>query len=238
MFHVKHRHPEPIIDPNEVGQRAGAIVGELLHESSQALPADFMPRMQVLATNIARWGARMNLTAHPEDPDEIAFHVIDSVMPAILAQQSESPLLGTFDADRNILDLGSGGGFPGLVLAAACGAHFMLVEARRKRTSFLQVASAEMGLTNVTIDGKRAEDIAFGRQFDGVTSRAMGNPDDFFTIARTALKPGGIAMLYGSPAQRTALQNCAIIEYVAPRRGSRVPRILAIYRQPVEQASS
>ena len=87
----------------------------------------------------------MNLTAHPEDPEEIAFHVIDSVMPVVLASLN-GPLHGTFDKGSTVLDLGSGAGFPGLVLAAASPANFTLIESRRKRASFLQVARAEMRL--------------------------------------------------------------------------------------------
>ena len=222
-------------DPIEIGGRVGAQVQEFLRQKPNIVPLKFPERMRVLAANIALWGSKMNLTAQPNDPAEIAFHMIDSLMPILLEREGDSPLSGIFRAGRQILDLGSGGGFPGLVLAAASDAAFTLVESRRKRASFLQVAAAEMELKNVNIEAKRAEDVILKARFDLVTTRALGHPADFFTLAAKALKPHGIAMLYANPSQRPILRECTILEYEVPRRAGRVPRILAIYRQPVEQ---
>ena len=74
-------------------------------------------------------------------------------MPVVLAMDESGTLSGEFAQGRRALDLGSGAGFPGLVLAAASSADFTLVESRRKRASFLQVAVGEMDLKNVTIEG-------------------------------------------------------------------------------------
>ena len=173
----------------------------------------------------------MNLTAHPDDPEEIAFHVIDSLMPLVLALDPSSILHGEFVRERRLLDLGSGAGFPGLVLAAASPAHFTLVESRRRRASFLQVATAEMGLTNVTIEGRRIEAGDAAGQYDVVLARAFGDPTDFFAIAAKALKPDGLAVLYANPSQRFAQPNCQRIEYTVLRRADRVNRILAVWRK-------
>ena len=133
-----------------------------------------------------------------------------------------------------MLDLGSGAGFPGLVLAAASPAHFTLVESRRKRASFLTVAVAEMGLKNVAIEGRRAEDIGLAEQYDLVTARAFGATADFFALAARALKPGGLAMLYANPSQRLSLDDHQLIEYSVARRGEKIDRILAIWRRLVD----
>ncbi len=183
----------------------------------------------------------MNLTAHPEDPAEIAFHVIDSVMPVVIAP-SHKALAGSFAANQNVLDLGAGAGFPGLVLAAAAPAHFTLVESRRKRASFLTVAAAEMGLANVRVAAVRADAAGFApqsRPFDLVTTRAFGDAPDFFAIAAAALRPGGVAMLYASPAQRLALDDARAaglcdytrVAYQVARRTERVNRVLALWRK-------
>lgn len=180
----------------------------------------------------------MNLTAHPEDPEEIAFHVIDSVIPVVLASH-ETILHGAFDEGRSVLDLGSGAGFPGLVLAAASSASFTLVESRRKRASFLQVAMAEMGLDNARIEMTRATASAFHAEFDLVTARAFGDAADLFAVASAALRLDGLAMLYASPSQRLNLESASAchfgdyirIPYVVPRRDDRVDRILAVWRK-------
>jgi 16S rRNA G527 N7-methylase RsmG len=75
--------------------------------------------------------------------------------PEMLAARAD--LTKAFAAGSRVLDLGSGAGFPALILAAACDADFLLMEARRKRASFLRVTAAEMGLANVQVDSARAE---------------------------------------------------------------------------------
>jgi 16S rRNA (guanine527-N7)-methyltransferase len=203
-------------------------VEAFLHARPVSIDTLFSERIERLAVTLATWGSKMNLTAHPDDPEEIAFHVIDSLMP--LALSHEDLLHGRFDAGCEILDLGSGAGFPGLVLAAATSAHFTLMESRRKRASFLQVAMGEMQLTNVAVDPRRADDIDFDARFDVVTARAFGDPREFFALARSALKMNGLAILYANPSQRLPgdLQHIA---YRIPHRGQQVSRILAVQKR-------
>ena len=106
-----------------------------------------------------------------------------------------------FDRERRFLDIGSGGGFPGLVIAAAINAQMTLVEARRKRATYLNEAVVEMGLRNVQVECARAESIDVREGFDLVTARAVGNPRSIFEIAGRALRPGGVLMLYVSADQ-------------------------------------
>ncbi len=231
---MKHSAPDAAVDPSQVAKSVRSSIEAFLHTVPRVVEAEFPERIEKLAACVALWGSKMNLTSHPEDPEEIAFHVIDSVMPVILAFDKSSLLTGQFAKDRKILDLGSGAGFPGLVLAAASTAHFTLVESRRKRASFLQVALAEMGLKNVTIEGKRAEDIGLAERYDLVTARAFGDAADFFALAARALKPGGLAILYANPSQRLSLEVHQLIEYSVTRRGEKIDRILAIWRRLVD----
>jgi 16S rRNA (guanine527-N7)-methyltransferase len=205
------------------------LVEAFLHAPSNQIPADFSPRIEKFATGIALWGSRNNLTAHPEDPDEVAFHVLDSLMPIILAADETSALTDQFREGRRILDLGSGAGFPGLVLAAASSAHFTLVESRRKRASFLQFASAEMDLKNVVVEMQRGEDVGLEHTYDLVIARAFGEVAEFFALAARALKPGGLAMLYANPSQHFGAE-AQRIPYRVARRGEQVDRILALRR--------
>jgi 16S rRNA (guanine527-N7)-methyltransferase len=219
--------PEPEQIGSEVVRR---LLEAFLRATPNRLPPDFPERIEKLATGIALWGARSNLTAHPEAPEEIAFHVIDCLMPVMLADDAGSPLKGQFAEGRRILDLGSGAGFPGLVLAAASRANFTLVESRRKRASFLQFAAAEMGLANVVVEMQRAETIAFAEPYDLVTARAFGDPAQFFYLADQMLKPGGLAMLYANPSLPQRLEITRI-PYQVSRRGERVDRILALRKR-------
>jgi 16S rRNA (guanine(527)-N(7))-methyltransferase RsmG len=135
------------------------------------------------------------------DPDEIVFHVFDSIIPVSLAVSSKILRLGGFDRERRFLDIGSGAGFPGLVIAAAINAQVTLVESRRKRATFLNEAIIEMGLRNAHVETMRAESLDVDIGFDLMTARAVGRPLDMFKLAGRGLHPGGVLMLYASAAQ-------------------------------------
>jgi 16S rRNA (guanine527-N7)-methyltransferase len=235
---VKHPPSHPAAEPDAIAKSVRDLVARHLRADLPNLPSDFPERIERLAAGIALWGSRMNLTAHPEDPDEIAFHVIDSVMPVLIAPRSEL-LAGKFADGHRMLDIGSGAGFPGLVLAAASAARFTLIESRRKRASFLTVVVAEMELRNVEVIAARAEDAHRDSEFDLVTARAFGAAADFFALAARALKPGASAMLYANPSQRLSLDaaraaglaDYARLPYHVPRRAERVNRVLALWRK-------
>ncbi|HEY2525722.1 MAG TPA: RsmG family class I SAM-dependent methyltransferase [Candidatus Binataceae bacterium] len=155
-----------------------------------------------MSAALALWGAHTNLTADASDQAEIAFHTIDSLAPiAFAAGNGRESLDAVLGADGSVLDLGSGGGFPGLVLAAAFEARFTLAEARRKRASYLQVAAQEMDLTNVAVQRRRASSRTIADGFDLVTARAFGASAELFEIAAAALGPGGLLLLYASADQ-------------------------------------
>jgi 16S rRNA (guanine(527)-N(7))-methyltransferase RsmG len=210
-----------------------------------------LDRIERHGAMIALWGRRMNLTAEPDNPQEIAFHIIDSLSPVMLADR-EDRLREAFRVGSQVLDLGSGAGFPGLVLASASPATFTLTESRRKRASFLISAAAEMHLKNVIVESKRivpdrsspgysptsAQRDAMGC-FDVVTARAFAAPSIFHLTAASVLRPGGIAILYGNVGQDLALphaeQNglCEFrsIVYRIPRGSHVVTRILGLWQR-------
>ena len=226
-FHVKRSASASVPDPHQIGKSVRDVVNAFLRGISYVSDPELPGRIEKFAASIVLWGSKMNLTAHPEDPDEIAFHVIDSLMPIVLATDRTSILWGQFAKNRKILDLGSGAGFPGLVLAAATPAHFTLVESRRKRASFLQFAVAEMGLNNVTIEAKPAEQLDLNARYDLATARAFGDVSEFFALAANALKLGGLTMLYANPSQHFS-SDVQRIPYRVARRDQLVDRILAV----------
>ena len=160
----------------------------------------FLNRMERMAATLAVWGPKINLTAHPRDPDEIVFHVFDSIIPISIAASARIIRL---DRTHRMFDIGSGAGFPGLVIAAAINASVTLVEARRKRATYLTEAAIEMGLQNVQVECARAESLDLRDSFDLVTSRAVvANPAAIFEIAGRALRREGVLMLYVSADQK------------------------------------
>jgi len=240
MSRASNSPPSPPPEPSAIGRAVRDIVARDLPGSGcDTFRAGFLDRLETFATELARWGSRLNLTAAPDDPAEIAFHVIDSLAPLMLARTARHPVLAeTLLSGTQVLDLGSGAGFPGLILASACDAEFVLVEARRKRASFLSVTAAAMGLANVRVDSSRAEasraegsraepsqasrvtashveapraDSALLRPvFDVVTARAFAESAIALQTAALALRLGGFAMLYASPPQRPAIEAACV----------------------------
>ena len=134
------------------------------------------------------WTRHINLTAI-RDPSAVAtVHVLDSL--------SALPWLRGRDAGR-ILDLGSGGGYPGLPLAAALpGTAFTLVEPIAKKSRFLRAVVKATGLADrVTVLTARAEALAAepGRRgtWSVVTARAVASVADLVELSFPLLAPGG-----------------------------------------------
>ena len=225
------------VDPKAIGAEVRARLARTLVDPAFAsLAPHFLDRMQTLAELLALWGARTNLTARPNDPAETAFHIVDSLMPLVMAYRPEATSVRAMLADRLgkgrcVIDLGSGAGFPGLVLAAASDARFTLSESRRKRASFLSVAVAQMGLDNAIVESTRAEpkhpagDLT--GDYDAMTARAIGHWPSLWRTAAAALRPGGIAILYMARdqpldmdlARTSGFASCRRVQYEIDREG-------------------
>jgi 16S rRNA (guanine527-N7)-methyltransferase len=205
MFHVKRitkKAKKKAATPEQIAANVRAQLAPALSAIGViSKNSEFLERIERFAATLALWGPKINLTAHPTDPDEIVFHVFDSIIPVSLAVSSKILRLGGFDRERRFLDIGSGAGFPGLVIASAINAHVSLVESRRKRASFLNEAIIEMGLRNAHVETMRAESLDVSSGFDLITARAVGSPADMFKLAGRALHPGGVLMLYASAIQ-------------------------------------
>src|SRR6267154_2069985 len=217
MFHVKHtkkKAKKKAANPEQIAANVRAQLAPALSAIGViAKNSDFLDRIERFAATLALWGPKINLTAHPTDPDEIVFHVFDSIIPVSLVVNSKILRLGGFDRERRFLDIGSGAGFPGLVIASAINAHVILVESRRKRASFLNEAIIEMGLRNAHVETMRAESLDVRSGFDLMTARAVGSPADMFKLAGRALHPGGVLMLYVSAAQNfDATRAAALVD--------------------------
>ena len=224
-------------DPSSVGRASRTLVETYLGEIGfSPRAAEFGERIERFAATLALWGSRTNLTAHPGDPAEIAFHVIDSLAPLVVATRPEGAILTqSFATASLVLDLGSGAGFPGLILAAACDAQFTLLETRRKRVSFLRVAAAEMGLENVAVAGSGGFPLAF----DVVVGRAFAKPAVFYRAAAARLQAGGFAILFAKASQSVdepaavaaKLTGGLMIPYEVPRGEVSASRVLAIWQK-------
>jgi len=94
-----------------------------------------------------------------------------------------------------LVDLGSGAGLPGLVLAILLPeVRVVLVEPMERRTAFLMECVAELGLGNVEVLRARAEELAGQIQADVVTARAVASLDRLAVLASGLARPGGLVL--------------------------------------------
>lgn len=106
---------------------------------------------------------------------------------------------------HRVLDLGSGAGIPGIPLKIVQPQYSLtLIEARRRRTSFLATVVRELGLEDVRVLTGRAEALikqfpGLGGEFDAVLTRAAGSLDIIAPLALRFLKPGGRFLASGPP---------------------------------------
>ena len=207
MFHVKHSSSaSPPLAPAEVGKALRDQL-EPLFASKGLADSKLLDRIERFGATLALWGAKVNLTADASDPSLIAYHVIDSLMPISLANSGDAP---EFDRMRKrgslTLDVGSGAGYPGLILAAASSGNFVLTEPRRKRAHYLEAAAAAMGLKNVEVENSPAESIDPGDGFDYVTVKGVRVDRSLFATVARVLKLGGMLVVYSSASQEFDLR--------------------------------
>lgn len=170
------------------------------------LPAEAQERLLAYRDLLLKWNRTYNLTALRDPEQAISHHLLDSL--AIL------PWVRT----GSLLDVGSGGGLPGIPLAITRpDLQVTLVDAVQKKATFLQQAAIELGLPNVRAVHARVETLA--GQFGQITSRAFSDLAEFTRLTRHLLAPEGrwLAMKGVRPADEMAALPAGIsIEAIEP----------------------
>ena len=141
---------------------------------------------------IAKWNKVYNLTAIRDEQDMLYSHVLDSLAAVSPLMQYLNSLPGT-DA-RRVLDVGSGAGLPGVILAICLPQlEVSCVDTVGKKAAFIQQAALGLALPNLKAIHARVETLNDGG-WDVVCSRAFASLLDFTTWSRSALKPDGVWM--------------------------------------------
>jgi 16S rRNA (guanine527-N7)-methyltransferase len=149
-----------------------------LAELGMVLSEDAQHKLLAFRDLLLKWNKTYNLTALRDPAQAISHHLLDSL--AIL------PHVGT----GNLLDVGSGGGLPGIPLAIARpDLSVSMVDTVQKKTTFLQQAVIELGLKNVTVNHARVEKIQ--GQYAQISSRAFAEIGLFISLTRHLLAPDG-----------------------------------------------
>lgn len=150
----------------------------------QAMNLDLTTTQQLLLVEylnlLKKWNSTYNLTALRDPSKMLSHHLLDSLT-----------LLPYVDGAKTLMDVGSGGGMPGIPTAICRpDLHITLLDANTKKTTFLQQAVIELGLQNVTVASGRVEAM-HDKKVDVVTSRAFAELHDFIALTKHLLNENG-----------------------------------------------
>jgi len=149
-----------------------------LGELGLDLPEEVQEQLLAFRDLLLKWNKTYNLTALRDPAQAISHHLLDSL--AILPHVGDGPLL----------DVGSGGGLPGIPLAIARPQlSVRMVDTVQKKASFLQQAAIQLALKNVAVDHARVEELT--GQYAQISSRAFAELKLFIELTRHLLAPDG-----------------------------------------------
>jgi 16S rRNA (guanine527-N7)-methyltransferase len=142
---------------------------------------------------LAKWNRVYNLTSVREPAQMLTHHLLDSLVIVPHLRQGLADCAPT-PARSRVLDVGSGGGLPGVVLAIACpDIDVDCVDTVGKKAAFIQQVAAQLRLPNLRGLHARVENLD-GPAYDLVCSRAFASLADFVRWSAGSLTPGGVWM--------------------------------------------
>ncbi len=168
------------------------------------LEKDTIATEEEFLAELLRWNARVNLTSIRGYDEAIEKHLLDSLL-----------LLPHIVTAESLLDMGSGGGLPGIPVAIARPQlKIMSVDSVGKKINFQKHIKRTFGLANFSAQQSRIESLADGvvkpEKFDLVVSRAFSSLDTFLEFAAPLLKVGGRAIAMKGPEGECELADASV----------------------------
>ena len=196
-----------------------SALAAVLEEGIVAMQLDVSPAqreklMDYLAL-MFKWNSVYNLTSLRDPMQMVTHHLLDSLA-----------AVPAFAQAHNVLDVGSGGGLPGIVLAIVRpDMKVSMIDTVHKKTAFLTQVKAELGLSNVTVYTARVEQLQVSDKFDVITSRAFADLSDFVNWSSHLLADGGRYIALKGVAPKDEQERLPVEWQVTGVEPLQVPRL-------------
>ena len=169
---------------NDKNTATQQMLGERIKQGLDALDVSYgdeaIEKLVAYMELLAEWNKTHNLTAVDDLEEMLSIHIFDSA--------SIKPYI----KGASLLDVGSGAGLPGMILAILSPAlEVTSVEARNKKAQFQMFAANKLRLKNFKVENVRIEDYEPKEKFQMVTSRAFSSIENFVTGSKQTLAPNG-----------------------------------------------
>ncbi|XP_042470991.1 ribosomal RNA small subunit methyltransferase G-like isoform X2 [Zingiber officinale] len=175
------------------------LSSNLAVSSVESLTAHQKDQISLYVRTLLQWNEKMNLTAVTEESEVMTRHVEDSlaILPPLQRSYLSHCAKSTSLEGLNVVDVGSGAGLPGMILAIACPSwKFTLLESMKKRCYFLEHIVTLIGLSNVQILCERAESVGqcadFRELFDVAVARAVAEMRILAEYCLPLVRVGGL----------------------------------------------
>ena len=176
-----------------------------------AIPENEIEKFYQYMKLLLEWNEKINLTAITDESEIIRKHFIDSLTISKLIKE-----------DTNVVDVGTGAGFPGIPLAITKKVKVTLVDSLNKRINFLNIVKESIELNNVNTVHGRAEEVGqnekYREKFDYAVSRAVAPINVLLEYMLPLVKVGGYCLCMKGPKVIDEMQG---IENVAEKLGGK-----------------
>lgn len=181
-----------------------------INELGIKIPRNLIDNLLIYNHILVKWNKAFNLTAIRSQKQIFTHHFLDclAVMP--------------FIKSNSILDVGTGAGFPGIVLALCYPEkQLTLVDARGKKIAFIKQITGELNLTNVRAVHSRVENMDVAEKFDGVIARAFSEMEMLIKLTQSVIAPDGY--WYGMKSKKIINNEMDKIDYHWEMKKIKVP---------------
>ncbi len=157
-----------------------SLLDEGLAAMNLSLPATAREKLLAYVALLEKWNKVYNLTAVREPERMVGTHILDSLS-----------VLPYLPAEGALLDIGTGGGLPGIPIALTTALQVTMLDSVQKKTTFVRQAIGELGAANADVVCERIENFQPAQKFPVIISRAFAELGDFVSAASPLLAEGG-----------------------------------------------